>query len=235
MALIRRIFFYFCSAPRLIHKRWRNYFDDHMTKKLLDLILIATTTIQSFSQTVDTKDICDKVIEIDTVEFNSNFIKSDSFQPTNRFVKADGKLIIRTKDSIYTFTTNNEHGDYNPLFKVVGEDTNKNWVWIEEQGLHSARYFIVNTKTSRVDTLVGPAKMFGDKLVSLEDGYTDSQRIVEIYKIKDDKISLIKKFSLEPCDKLCCVRTIYLKDKTIFLAANDFKEWRAWKIKVFQK
>lgn len=204
-----------------------------MTKRLLDLVLIALTITKSFSQTVDTKSICDKVVEIDTTEYKSNFIKSDLLKSTNRFVKTDGKLTIRTKDSVYTFTDNNEHGDYDPLFKIAGEDVNRNWIWIEEQDLHTVKYFLINVKTSRIDTLIGPPKIFGNKIICLEEEYTDGPRNVEIYRIKNDKIVLIKNFRLSPCDKLCCVRTIYLKGKTIFLADNWSKKYRAWKVRVF--
>jgi hypothetical protein len=200
-----------------------------MTKRLLDLILIATTTIASFGQTFDSKKICDRIVEIDTTEFKSNFVKSDMALSTNSLFKTDGKLTIKTKDSAYTFIDNNG-GDYGPLYKIVSEDVDKNWIWIEEQDLHTARHFLINTKTSRIDTLIGPASIFGDKIVSLEDGYTDSPRIVEIYKIKNDKIVLLRKFPLKPC--LCCIRTIYLKGKTIFLADNWDKKYRAWKIRV---
>jgi len=203
-----------------------------MTKRLLDLVLIILTT-QSFSQTFDTKDICDKVVKIDTVEFKSNFIKSDLLEPTKRFDKSNGKLTIQTTKTVYTFTDKYEHGDFVTTYKAVGEEVNRNWVWVEELGLHSARYFIVNIRTSHIDTLIGPSKMFGDKIVSLEDGYTDSPQFVEIYKIKDDRIIPLRKFRLNPCNKLCCVRTIYLKGKTIFLADNWNKKYRAWKAKVF--
>jgi hypothetical protein len=187
--------------------------------------------MQSFCQTIDTF-ICDKVVGIDTVEYKTNFIKSDLLHATKHFDKMDGKLTIKTKTRAYTFIDNFEHGDYNPLYKVAGEEIKKNWIWIEEQSLHTVRYFLINTETSRIDTLIGLPKIFGDKIVCLEEPYTDSPQTVEIYKIKNDKIIQLRKFKLNPCDKLCCVRTIYLNGKTIFIAANDYKQWTAWKAKV---
>ena len=179
------------------------------------------------------KNVCNEVVEIDTTEFKSNFIAGDPIPPTKRYPKVNGTLTIQTGNSAYTFTDNDDHGDYDPRYIVVGEDTNKNWIWVLEQGLHTGRYLLINTKTSRIDTLVGTVRIQGDIIVSLQDDNTDSPRIVEIYKIKGDRIIPINKFSLQPCERLCCVRTIYLKGNIIYIAANDFKEWRAWKAEVF--
>jgi hypothetical protein len=198
-----------------------------MTKRLLWILVISLTITKSFGQPVDSKNICERIVEIDTTEYRSNFVDNDLLKSTNRFVKTDGKLTIRTTGSVYTFIDNNEHGDYDPLFRVAGEDVNRNWIWIEEQDLHTVKYFLINVKTSHIDTLIGPPKIFGDKIVCLEEGYTDSPRHVEIYRIKTDKIVLIKSFRLSPCDQLCCVESIYLRGKTIFLSDNWKRRWKA--------
>lgn len=202
-----------------------------MNSLLVSLSFILLATNYSFGQPAQI--LCDRVIAIDTNEYKKNFLSDDPIQSTKRFEKINNKLTILTSKISYSFTDYFENGDFITKYKVVGEDSRRDWVWIEQQGLHSTHYYLINTKTSKIDTLVGPAKIFGDKIVSLEDGYTDSPRQVEIYKITDGKIDRLKRFRLEPCDKICCVRTVYLRDKEIFLSDNSGRKWRAWKAKVF--
>jgi hypothetical protein len=203
-----------------------------MLRSFLVFILLATLSAPLLGQTFQTNGVCEKIIEIDTAEYKLNFVKSDLLQSITRVVRTDRKLTIQATSRDFTFTDYFDGEQPITTYKVVGEEAIRNWIWIEEIDLHSARYILINTKTAHIDTLIGPAKIFGNKVVSLEDAYTDSPRRVEIYQIKNDKLVALKKFSLKPCDKLCCVRDIYLKGKTIFLADNWGKEYRAWKAEV---
>ncbi|MFN8313581.1 MAG: hypothetical protein U0289_12275 [Cyclobacteriaceae bacterium] len=216
--------------------------NDNAMQTAIRVTLLLIIHTACFSQHAFNEEICNKLVEIDTTAYKTSQIKSDPILNTNRFVKINGKLTITTKDSVYTFvdiklrvgpSIPQYEEDYASLFRVIGDDVKRNWVWIEEQQLNTAKYYLINTKTSCIDTLIGSPRIFNHRIVCLEPEYTDSPTRVEIYKIRNNKILLERNFSLNPCDKICCVRILYLKGKTLYLGANDYKDWKAWKVKVF--
>lgn len=194
------------------------------------IVFCSMSFLQSYSQTIDLNNICNQIKEIDTNEFKVNFVKKEKLFRTTRYKKNNGKLIIKTLDTLIIFKDYYDNGDAIDTYSAVFEDTIKKWVWVEEKGLHTVTYFLINTKTSNIDTLIGPPQKYEDKIICLEDVYTDGTQFVQIYQIELDKLNLLRKFSLRKCG-LSTIERVYLNNKTLYIANSWGKRWKVKVIK----
>jgi len=165
------------------------------------------------------KTICEQIIYIDSVEFISNRQYSKQFDSTTNIAKVNSIIKIPLKDTVLVFrddTTNELFFEYT----VVG--TTKSWLLMSGRDYNQDYFYLINMITGKTDTLIGYPLIFHNILLCIEGDYADSTKFIELWKIEDDKVQLIRKFSLRYCN-IYMIGEIYLKDKFLYMQYNETK------------
>ena len=136
---------------------------------------------------------CENLIKIDSMSFNKSKKHPLKFDKKSDFKKVDNEIDIQYLNQ--TFKDNLTDENFME-YSIVGKL--KNWNLILGQDYNQNYYYIVDE--NKVDTLVGPPRIFGKTILSIEEPYTDFQEKIEIWKIQENgKIKLSQKFSLNKC------------------------------------
>jgi hypothetical protein len=197
-----------------------------MKRTLLLLLFSYAAWGQPFKETT----ICDKLIKTDSIEYKSKSVKGKTFPKTNSYKKTKGVIKVQTKEKVLAYKDTDGIDGYE--YNVRGADTIKKWVLVERSDIQQSIYFLINLMTLKIDTLIGEPRIYDDKIICKESIYTDSPNRIEIWKIKDNNIVPLIRFSLSVCEKYGIGKFYYLKQKTLYLLDDFSKD--CWKIDLME-
>ncbi len=185
-------------------------------------ILIIKLTF-SQAKPVYKENICTDLMLINESEFQNNrqeFLLIDSLF---NIEKKEGKIEIPFGETIMEFVDEDELS----IHTVKGQFKSKHWILILEQDPNQDYYYLINTKNSKIDKLVGEPHIFGDRIVCEEGSYTDCPHFMEIWKIEGTNVKMETKFRLNDCD-LFTIEEFYLNDDFLYLNQGN----KFYKLKV---
>jgi hypothetical protein len=160
---------------------------------LLSIILIGQVSSKS--------KFCGRLIKINESEFNSKRIKGKTLLKIKNYKKTKNRVLVTTSDTILTFKDFfDKDGERLYSNSIVGVDTIRNWQLVEYADLITSEFYLVNLKTSKIDTLCGSPEIFGNKMICFEGAYTDGGDVFQIWTIENNNIKLNKKYMLHFCE-----------------------------------
>jgi hypothetical protein len=159
---------------------------------------------------------CEKLIRVDSLEFVKNKIPSEKFDKISELKKVNGEIKIPNQNKLFKdnlsedkFIEHTVTGKYKDLNLIMG------------QGLNQNIYFLVNN--GKIDTLVGNPQIFENRILSIEDSYTDFPEIIEIWEIKENgKLKFDKSFSIKYC-KDSAIKESYINKNILYICTGY--EW----------
>lgn len=196
-----------------------------ISKTLTIFFLTVLCSINAYSLNNDTTNYCDKVLIITEQDYKFKLAKPTTLKLVDTFKKTKRSLTILTNKRAIKFENEYEGNEAITSYKVFGQIKIKKWVFVEELGLNSVTYYLINTQTSKIDTLVGEPKIFGNEIVCIEGSYTDSPRFLEVYSISNNTIKIKFKMSLTHCKDLVTAEEPFLYDSKIYLTNLKNKAW----------
>lgn len=119
------------------------------------------------------------ITPIDSAEFYSNKIECQRPYPTSKYTKRRKRIRIKCKDKKFLFKDNLSDKFYQEYFI---EGIYKNYVFIKAQDYNNELYYMINPDISKIDTLIGYPEIYGDKILCVEGGKTDSKGMIEIWE-----------------------------------------------------
>ena len=188
-------------------------------------IIFFLLSIFVFGQINAETELCDKTKKIDSIEYKKNFIKAYPLSKTKKYKKNKNRITVATKDTIFIFKDEFEKDGYRATSNsVYGADTIKNWVIIRSSWEQASTYYLVNLKNSTIDTLVGKPQIYKDRIVCVEDEFTDGRERIQIWTITQDKIVLNQTFAPHHCDVYGIYR-FFLNNNTLYLCCFGGGKW----------
>jgi hypothetical protein len=136
---------------------------------------------------------CERLIKIDSFTFSKNKKYPLDFVQKSELKKENNEINIQHLNQ--TFKDNLTDENFME-YSIVGKL--KNWNLILAQDYNQNYYYLVDKK--KIDTFVGMPRVFGKKILSIEEEHTDFQEKIEIWNIQESgKIIMSKNFSLKKC------------------------------------
>jgi uncharacterized protein YlaI len=173
---------------------------------------------------------CDGIIKIDAKEFNAKRIKAKTLLKINTYKKAKNRVLVTTNDTTLVFKdVFDKDGERLYSNSIVAFDTLRNWKLVEYADLITSKFYLVNLKTSKIDTLCGIPKIFGNKMVCFESQYTDGGDIFQIWTIENDKVILNKTYMVHWCE-IYGLDKYYLNNN--FLYFGDYYNEKYYKLDI---
>ena len=194
-------------------------FKSNFMKKILFLIfsfLILSCTSNKEEAVFN----CENLKLSDSITFYKNKIDFENFDSICDLQKVNGKIVIPNTKIAFKDSLDSEIFSYN----VLGKNKKRNWYSIIAQDPMQNYYYLYNKNNKKIDTLIGEPKIFDNKILSIEEQYTDYQEIIQVWDIL--KNGLIKKkleFSLKNC-KGWRIIDGYIKNEKIFIKCGDFEK-----------
>ena len=154
---------------------------------------------------------CNELIKVSHEEYEKNFIEGKQPQSSADFVTKDGVTQIEGTDFIYNDSY--EDGDV-LVYKAMGK-LNDMYVLKQEDELREYCYLLRDKPSLDVE-LCGEPVMYNNYILAIEGSHTDYALDVEVWKVKSNKVKLIKKISLTPC-KIYVVDSAFISNGYIYL------------------
>lgn len=192
--------------------------NSNMMRFLLICILVITNT--AYSQSA-----CSIAELIDKTYFLQHEQPSSFFDTLNLPRKTSHTLKFNFAGKPITFKDDLSDRNYVEYF-FAGNDRKRNWLLIKKQDYNQEYFYLFQSTSKNIDTLVGQPFIYGNKIICLEGSYTDSPRYIEVWDIKKDKLVRIANFSLS---RECAIypTRITLSDKMeIMFVDIDNRYWK---------
>lgn len=173
---------------------------------------------------------CDDLIQIDSTFYYLNKIKNEDFDSKSELTKSNNQIIIPNQDFIFKDNLTEEKFIE---YSIIGKNQKRQLTLILGQDYNQNYYFIWNQTTNKIDTLSGKPYFFNDKMVSIEDPYTDFPETIEIWNVlKNNNIELKNKFAIRKCKEFSNLES-YLSANYLFIKSGfDNKNSKYFKIKI---
>jgi len=157
--------------------------------------------------------LCENLKLTDSISFYKNKIDFETFDSICDLKKVNCEITIPNTNIIFKDDIDKEILEY----KVLGENKNRNWFSIIAQDPMQNYYYLYNNKNNKLDTLIGEPKIFNNKILSIEEQYTDYPEIIQVWHIqRNGNIKKNKEFSIKYC-RNWSISNGYIKDKKVFL------------------
>lgn len=173
----------------------------------------------------------DHFIEIKKKNFqfrNEKFINLDTAQT---FQKTENKISLSFHNINLVFKDDLNEENYQE-YNYIGKFKSSELYLISQTDNHKTIYYLINSITSKIDTLVGFPVIYNDKLYSIEDRYTDSQNIIQCYNFKNGTVKLLDEFSLISQNKRINTEKYYFKNNYLYFEDNFEVNPKYFKIKI---
>ena len=154
---------------------------------------------------------CDDLIKTSREEYEKNFTEAKLPQPSADFVTKDG--VTEIEDTGFIYNDSYEDGDV-LVYKAMGK-LNDMYVLKQEDELRENCYLLRDEPSLDVK-LCGEPVMYNNYILAIEGSHTDYALDVEVWKVKSNKVNLIKKISLTPC-KIFVVDSAFISNGYIYL------------------
>ncbi|GGC95262.1 hypothetical protein GCM10011508_23100 [Flavobacterium lutivivi] len=192
-------------------------------KTLLFIIISILTFNCSKKEEVNLN--CENLIKIDSLSFIKNKKIPLNFAQKSVLKKENNEIKIQHLN--HTFKDNLTDENFME-YSIVGKF--KKWNLILGQDYNQNYYYLVDK--NKIDTLVGPPRVFENTILSIEEAHTDFQEKIEIWNIQESgKIILNKNFSLKKCYDFRIMES-YLFEKYLYLKTGvENRKSQFYKIK----
>ena len=192
--------------------------------KTLLLIIISILTLNC-SKKEEVNLNCENLIKIDSLSFSKNKKNPLNFVQKSGLKKENNEINIQHLNQ--TFKDNLTDENFME-YSIVGKL--KNWNLILAQDYNQNYYYLVGK--NKIDTLVGPPRVFGKTILSIEEEHTDFHEKIEIWNIQESgKIILSKNFSLKKCYDFRIMES-YLFEKYLYVKTGvENRKSQFYKIK----
>lgn len=163
---------------------------------------------------------CENLKLSDSISFHKNKIEFETFDSVCNLKKVKDKIVIPNTNIVFKDSLDSEVFSH----RILGENKERNWISIISQGPLQNYYYLYNKNNNKLDTLIGEPKIFDNKILSIEDQYTDYQEIIQVWDIS--KNGIIKKkleFSINKCKESRIIDS-YIKNGKIFIKCGDFEK-----------
>lgn len=164
------------------------------------------------------KSVCNELIVIDSNEFYQNRVKYKKIFKTSYIKKVKGLIKIPFNNSSLIFKDDLSDENYKEYF-LEGEDALKKWILVRQQDYNDNYYYLINNVTNKIDTLADYPLMYDNKLLCVEQGLADQLEFNEIWDVKQNKIKLRKRFSLDRCG-LFVIDDIYINKEYLYIKSK---------------
>ncbi len=163
---------------------------------------------------------CDNLNLSDSISFYKNKIEFENFDSICDLKKVKDKIIIPNTNIVFKDSTNSEAFSY----RVLGENKKRNWFSIVGSDPMQNYYYLFNKNNNKLDTLVGEPKIFDNKILSIEEQYTDYPEKIQIWDIlKNGLIEKKLEFSVKKCKDWRIIDG-YIKNEKLYLKCGDFEK-----------
>lgn len=163
---------------------------------------------------------CENLKLTDSISFYKNKIEFENFDSICDLKKVNGEIIIPNTNIVFKDSLDPEIFHYS----VLGINKKRNWFSIIAQDPLQNYYYLYNNTNNKLDTLIGEPKIFGNKILSIEEQYTDYQEIIQVWDIlKNRNIKKKLEFSLKNCKEWRIIDG-YIKNEKIFIKCGDFEK-----------
>jgi hypothetical protein len=153
---------------------------------------------------------CKNLIKIDSSEYVKNEISYEKFDQISELKKINGEIKIPIQNKTFKDSLSDENYIE---YTVIGKF--KNWNLIKGQNYNQNYYYLISE--NQIDSLVGKPKIFENKILSIEDEYTDFPEIIEIWNISEKgNLNREKTFSLKFC-KDAPIYESYLSGNNLYI------------------
>lgn len=160
---------------------------------------------------------CENLKLTDSINFYKNKFEFETFDSICDLKKINGEIIIPNTNIIFKDSLDSEIFHYS----VLGKNKKRNWFSIIAQDPLQNFYYLYNNNNNKLDTLIGEPKIFGNKILCIEDAYTDYPEIIQVWEIqKNGNIKKGKEFSIKHCIHNLSINHGYIKDYKLFLECN---------------
>ena len=163
---------------------------------------------------------CENLKLTDSISFYKNKIEFENFDSICDLKKVNGEIIIPNTNIVLKDSLDPEIFHYS----VLGINKKRNWFSIIAQDPLQNYYYLYNKNNNKLDTLIGEPKIFGNKILSVEEQYTDYQEIIQVWNIlKNGNIKKKLEFSVKNCKEWRIIDG-YIKNDKIFIKCGDFEK-----------
>lgn len=171
---------------------------------------------------------CAELKKIDSTEyFNKKPKINNSFEEESEIKKIDFK--IKTPNQKIIFADHLQEDELFMEYEIIGKNSKKNWTLIKGVDYNQNYYYLINK--NKIDTLIGIPHIFENKILSIEEPYTDYSELIEIWDINNNnEIKLAKHFSIKFC-KESNIEDAYLFETFLYLKCSNNKKSNFYKLK----
>jgi hypothetical protein len=141
---------------------------------------------------------CSLLESIEATYFSENAFPATMFDTSNLPKKVSNHIIVSHATDTLTFSDDSSNNGF-MVYEYSGFDKKTNRVLIVGLTYNMSYYYLVNTQTLKVDTLIGNPFWVGGKLVCLEGSYTDGSDFIEIWTVSKNEFVLTTKISFKRC------------------------------------
>jgi len=190
------------------------------------LVLFFGFVFKSTGQNKDliTKVDCDKIIKIDVSEYLEKRIKYKKLDSLTSISKQEGEIHIPTKDLIISFKDDLSDENYFE-YEIVGK-IKKNWIVISGETYNQIFYYLINQNDGKIDTISGYPNITDNKIICNEGLTTDGDAFIEYWQIlQENRIKLLKKFSLVPCE-IYDIYEIFIRNDYAYVKHDNDKYFK---------
>jgi len=117
-------------------------------------------------------------------------------------------------------------------YNYVGKLKKSEFYLISQYDNHNTTYCLIHSITCKSYNLLGFPVVYNGKLFAIEDGYTDSKRIIQCFNFTKDSIQLLQEFSFVLFDKRINNKKHYFKNNYLYFEDNYEVNPRYFKIKI---
>ena len=154
---------------------------------------------------------------IDSSYFNRHKKNYLSYASSVPIVKKKRTIKVKCANKTYKFKDSRNEDEQK--YYVAG--SYKSWIIIKGYlYYHFEQYYMINPKTGEIDSLAGEPLFYDDKILCIEGDNTDGTKMIEVWQIDDDTISLRYSADLKR-RRIYDINDFYLFDDTIFLKLEE--------------
>ncbi|MBP5771952.1 MAG: hypothetical protein J6W75_11490 [Bacteroidaceae bacterium] len=158
-----------------------------------------------------------QILETDSLRFIRQKNVYSSYESSAPIAKKNRTIKVKCANKTYKFKDSKIENEE----EYFVEGSYKSWIiikgylyWNYEQ------FYMINPKTGEIDSLAGEPLFYEDKILCVEGDATDGTKMIEVWQMDKDKISLIYSTDLKRRN-IFSVDDIYLLNDTVFLKSEE--------------
>ena len=131
---------------------------------------------------------CENLKLTDSLSFYKNKIEFENFDSICELKKVKGKIVIPNANIVFKDSSNSEAFSHS----VLGKNKKRNWFSIVGSDPMQNYYYLYNKNNNKLNTLIGEPKIFGNKILSIEEQYTYYKEIIKVWDIIKNDVPELK-------------------------------------------